>query len=194
MVQNTNDSTEAINTAISSISQIAEQTNLLALNASIEAARAGDAGKGFAVVADEIRKLAEESAKSADEINSVLESLKDNTAQTFEKMEGAMNIIETQTSSIEQTQTIFNSLAKSIEETKNKVNVLKDTEQKMIKMKENIMGVLQNLTSVAQQNAASTEEVSSSVQQQAASMDGVAQISETLDTLAKDLKSTTEKF
>lgn len=52
------------------ISTIADQTNLLALNAAIEAARAGDAGRGFAVVASEIRKLAQDAASAAQDIES----------------------------------------------------------------------------------------------------------------------------
>lgn len=64
-----------INNIIALIKNIAEQTNLLSLNASIEAARAGEHGKGFAVVAEEVRKLAEASKHSADQVSEIISSI-----------------------------------------------------------------------------------------------------------------------
>lgn len=86
---------DTINQLTGNILNIASQTNLLALNASIEAARAGEAGKGFAVVADEIRALAENSSKTANDIQTISNIVTEAVAKLAEQARNMLEFVGT---------------------------------------------------------------------------------------------------
>jgi methyl-accepting chemotaxis protein len=87
--------TDEISAMTQLVQDIAEQTNLLALNAAIEAARAGEHGRGFAVVADEVRKLAEKSARSAQNIDAITQSLDGHSKQMNQAVQQGGDAIKT---------------------------------------------------------------------------------------------------
>lgn len=194
MVTDMIESINKINYISNVIEEITEQTNLLALNASIEAARAGEAGKGFAVVAEEIRKLAEESKKSTDEIKTIVTEIGVNGNNTKAAMEESREMSQAQGQVIKETEDIFAKIVESIIPLTDAIKEIKDLNEKMHVNKEKVKSQIENIAAVSEESASISEEVTASTEEVSATMDELTQYASNLENIADELKEKMSKF
>jgi methyl-accepting chemotaxis protein len=176
------------------ISAIAEQTNLLALNAAIEAARAGEHGRGFAVVAEEVRKLAEQSGQSAQEIAALITGIQKGVEEAIVVMEQGANEVNAGTQSIEISGKSFKEIMKSIDHLKAAMSEVGLSAQQIYQKSNEVQKSIAVTIQEFENTAAHTEEVSATAEEQAAAMEQMIASTSTLSNLAEELKSSVRKF
>ncbi|MDS0527558.1 methyl-accepting chemotaxis protein [Clostridium sp. SHJSY1] len=194
IVQDMNESTKKINSISETISQITEQTNLLSLNASIESARAGDAGKGFAVVADEIRKLAEQSKHSTEEIKVIIANIQQKSDTAVNAIKFTNDVVNEQDLAVGETKEIFSDILKSIETVIDKVEEIKSSIIEIDSKKKNVAEEIEDISSISQETASATEEVTASTEEISSAMNNFTGFAESLQVLAEKLESEMQKF
>ena len=190
----TNASAKEITQAVELITSIANQTNLLSLNAAIEAARAGEAGKGFAVVASEIQKLAEQSSRSAEKIQEIIDELTQKSDETVAHMKLVKEAVAEQEKKIDETRRIFDNVRISVDRSLDGINGIGEKTNELNEMKERIVSIVQDLSAVSEQNAASTEETTASTEELTSMMNELASAANKLNELAEQLTEATAMF
>ena len=176
------------------ITSIAEQTNLLALNAAIEAARAGEQGKGFAVVADEVRKLAEQSARSAEQITRLITIIQNDTKQTMNSVISATGEVKEGLVVVHEAGGAFQKIENSITEVVTQINDVTNLVKNLTAGASEIETAISGVKEVAETAAGGTQTVSAATQEQLASMEEIAAASQILAQNAEELQHLIQKF
>lgn len=177
-----------------SLTAISGQTNLLALNASIEAARAGESGKGFAVVANEVKSLAEQSAKAALGIGSLISDIRNDIEEAVVSINTTKKTVTESDERLNSTVETFHSLKESndiLSVLSGKMNEICDS---LNRNANKVVESLNNISAVSEETAATTEEISASTQEQAATFHEIKEGVNEVKELTKELDSMISHF
>jgi len=193
-IENLEKETSSIVGIVGTINEIAAQTNLLSLNASIEAARAGQYGRGFSVVADEIRKLADQSLKSSNEIGKIINKIEDQTKKTVNTAKQAQNIVLSQEDALNSTVNVFTDINKHFEELTDNLNQIAYGVEGIEHAKDDTLGSIESISATAQQTAAAAEQLGVTAEKQLEEVNKLNNVVQQLSSDAVNLEETVRVF
>lgn len=186
---------EQINELTKAILSISDSTNLLALNASIEAARAGQAGMGFAVVAQEIRNLAENSKRTAGEIQKITLKVTESVAHLCSCATQVLGYMDVDVRETYQRQVeISEQYHEDAENMDHILQQFSEVANKISEENESIMEVIVNLQKATSDGAIGTEEVAHSVERMLHGTQGLQKAGTKLQTIVQEMEETIEAF
>ncbi|MEK3686653.1 methyl-accepting chemotaxis protein [Paenibacillus sp. FSL R10-2736] len=178
---------EEIGQIVDTISGISAQTNLLALNATIEAARAGEHGRGFAVVANEVRKLAEQSAGSAQKISVLISTIQSETGKAVRSMERTSKEVESGIEIVNSAGQAFAQIEESVDNVAAQIREVTNEVQDLAAGTEIVFRSVEEINTSAKTSASGTQNIAAATEEQLASMEEISASSASLAQMAEDL-------
>lgn len=158
------DQTNQIGSISQLVSDLANQTNMLALNAAVEAVRAGEFGKGFSVVATEIRKLADESKNSADQINNLVNEIRQATGATVMVTQEGIKSVENTEGLAQKTASAFGNMSEEINNIViNSQQISLNTQQQALAIQQ-VVTAMNNLNHNAQESNDGMSQIKTGIQ------------------------------
>ncbi|WP_426451207.1 methyl-accepting chemotaxis protein [Paenibacillus sp. S-38] len=185
---------QEIGSILEMITGIANQTNLLALNAAIEAARVGEHGKGFAVVAGEVRKLAEQSQTSANQISVLIKEIQNEIRSAAVAMDQGTQVVEKGMQVAEATGQLFTEIRNATKRVSSQIQEVSAAAQEISAGTDQISATAGELTSSVSKTAANAGQIAQSVDDQKKYMESIVEASNTLSGMSEELKELLEQF
>ncbi len=176
------------------ISEISNQTALLSLNASIEAARAGEQGRGFAVVANEVKKLAEQTQSSVEDIGNLIGGIQQTSHSALSSMKQNVEAIDVGIVKMRSIGEGFQLIRVSVRNSAGQIEDISATTEQLSAGTEEISASIEEMVGVARASAENAQTVAGSTEEQSAISDGIAASAKTLNHRMAELKSIVQTF